>query len=70
MKAYSNALSWAKAYEYWEDWIIVEFKTGKQYKYTYQSAGNIHIENMKKLADENSWLNRYILKNVRNKYAR
>lgn len=70
MKPYNNGLSGVGAYEYGEDWIVIEFKTGKRYKYTYQSAGSQHIENMKRLADDHSGLNRYVLKNVRNNYVR
>lgn len=39
------------AYEYGNDYIRVQFKTGSPYTYNYDSAGRHHIEKMKELAD-------------------
>lgn len=63
-----NGDSGVSNYEIAGDRIIVEFKSGSQYLYTYLSAGDIHIENMKKLALNGDGLNSYINKNVRTKY--
>ena len=71
MIPYNNGLSGVRAYEYGEDWIIIEFKTTrKHYKYTYPSAGAHNVEKMKQLADAHSGLNRYIMKHVRNLYVK
>ena len=51
------------AYDYGDDYIIVEFKDGSQYKYTYGSAGVSDIEEMKRLADCGDGLNSFISKN-------
>lgn len=58
------------SYEYGTDWITVEFERGQQrhYKYTYASAGSIHVDRMKTLADQGEGLNSYINKNVRKSY--
>jgi hypothetical protein len=64
MKPYRNlgGDSAVVAYEYWDDFITVEFESGKHtlYTYTYTSAGNFAIETMKQLADAGHWLNSYI----------
>lgn len=52
------------------DTIIIEFKGGSQYLYTYASAGQTHIEKMKILAQHGDGLNGYINKYVRTKYAK
>ncbi|MFW5703762.1 MAG: hypothetical protein ACOCXQ_02920 [Patescibacteria group bacterium] len=51
-----------EAYEYGQDYIIVQFKNGtiRNYKYTYASAGSSVIEIMKQLADQGHGLNSYI----------
>lgn len=53
------------AYEYWNDYIIVQFKPGKPgkrtiYRYTYATAGGSVIDYMKVLADRGTGLNSYI----------
>jgi hypothetical protein len=55
-------------YQIGSDWIIVRFKDGDAYKYTYGSAGVSNIEDMKKLARMGSGLNEFINKNVRKRY--
>lgn len=48
------------AYEYGDDYIRVQFSTGKTYLYTYASADSINIEQMKVLARKGDGLNAYI----------
>lgn len=69
MKSYINSESNVCAYDYWNDRITVQFKDWSIYTYTYQSAWSYHIESMKQLANQNDWLNSYIMKNVRKLYA-
>lgn len=57
------------AYEIGGDYIIIEFKDGKFYKYNYASAGIDCIENMKKLAVQGSGLNGYISTIVQKNYV-
>lgn len=58
------------SYEYGTDWITVEFERGQHpnYKYTYASAGSLHVDRMKALADQGEGLNSYINKNVEKLY--
>ena len=44
-------------YDIGTDYIIVQFKDGKKYLYTYGSAGTSNIENMKRLAKHGEGLN-------------
>ncbi len=54
-----------------DDFIEVEFSTGKIYTYTYASGGSYHIEKMKDLATRGDGLNAYINNNdVRYSYSR
>jgi hypothetical protein len=56
-------------YEIGTDYINVIFsKTGSMYTYSYQRAGNYHVENMKQLAQGGKGLNTYINKHVKNLY--
>lgn len=58
-------------YEINADSITVWFKDGgKPYVYSYGSAGQLHIENMKELAVAGDGLNSYINRNVRFNYVR
>ncbi|MGB3367233.1 MAG: hypothetical protein WBA54_07085 [Acidaminobacteraceae bacterium] len=65
-----NGDSGVKGYEYGSDYINVQFSTGATYSYSYQSAGNGNIEQMKKLADLGDGLNSFINLNVKYKYVR
>ncbi len=66
-----NGDSGVEAYEYGVDYINVKFTgTPKIYPYTYESAGEEHIEEMKRLADIGDGLNAYINRNVRDKYVK
>ena len=56
------------AYEISDDYIKVEFGDNSLYLYTYNSAGNQNIEEMKRLAIIGQGLNSFINKNVREKY--
>ncbi len=53
------------SYEIGDDYIIVQFKSGRDryYKYTHASAGSMDIEEMKKLASAGDGLNEYIVEN-------
>ncbi|RXJ90546.1 hypothetical protein CRV01_05160 [Arcobacter sp. CECT 8983] len=65
-----NGDSGVLGFEIDEDRIVVEFRGGSKYLYTYTSTGNEHIENMKELAKNGDGLNSYINKNVRNRYEK
>ena len=56
-------------YEINTESITVQFSTGATYQYTYQSAGNQNIEEMKTLAKRGEGLNSFINRVVRKKYA-
>lgn len=51
-----------RAFEIGTDYIIVEFKTGRNrfYKYTYSSSGTNDVERMKQLASAGDGLNEFI----------
>jgi hypothetical protein len=69
MERYKNrgGDSGISAYEIGADYIMVKFSgTFKTYTYSYSKAGNVHIENMKKLAIHGSGLNGYINRYVKN----
>jgi hypothetical protein len=75
--AWSNAMqaymdvdgdSGVAAYEIGEDFIDVQFKKGKTYRYTYASAGQHIIEQMKSLAIAGDGLNSFIMRNARTAY--
>jgi len=56
----SDSDSNINAYDYGEDFIVVEFKDGSKYEYTYDSAGSYMVEQMKGLADRGDGLNSFI----------
>lgn len=56
------------AYEAGTDFIKVQFTDGGTYLYTYRSAGNYHVEQMKALAAEGFGLNTYINKYTKFKF--
>lgn len=60
--------SGVKEYQIGDDQILVRFRNGVIYTYTYASAGSGPIETMKVLARAGNGLNAYIVKN-RVKYA-
>ena len=55
-------------YQIEDDKIVVWFKGGKSYSYSYRRTGRSHVETMKSLARRGSGLSAYITKNVRNDY--
>jgi hypothetical protein len=59
-KSKSGKDSGVVGYELGNDYIIVEFKTGDVYKYTYESAGIEIIEEMKRRAKANNGLSTFI----------
>lgn len=73
MKRYAdiNGDSGVVAYEIDDGSITVQFEgTIQLYTYSYASAGQSHIETMKKLAAQGDGLNAYINNNVKFKYVR
>lgn len=55
-------------FEIGEDFIIVYFKKGSQYKWTYDSCGQENVDQMKLLAQSGSGLNSYINLNCKDDY--
>ncbi len=70
MKRYANfgGNSSVRYYEYGDNYITVQFKTGAPYTYSYSSAGAYNVENMKRLADSGQGLGSYIMRNCRKSY--
>lgn len=64
-----NGDSGVYGYETGSDYITVQFKTGRVYAYSYLSAGRVHVEAMKVLAESGNGLNSYINKYVKKLYA-
>jgi hypothetical protein len=56
------------AYEIQPARIIVQFKTGRPYSYSYNSAGRANVEMMKQLAMNGAGLSAFITCNVRYNY--
>jgi len=71
METYKNlgGDSGVSSFEIGSDYIEVEFDDGAIYLYTYESAGEYNIEEMKKIANSGEGLNSFINKYVRKKYA-
>lgn len=63
-----NRNSGIAAYSTGPDYIVVRFKTGADYRYSYRRAGIAHVEQMKVLAQRGHGLNSYIKKFVNNLY--
>lgn len=59
-----------ESYEIGNDYIIVQFKTGKEriYKYNYEKPGQAVVEQMKDLARAGCGLNSYISKYVKSNF--
>lgn len=62
MQRYKNfsGTSGVRAFEIGPDYIVLTYKTGKPYIYTYESAGKENVEEMKRLALKGSHLNKFI----------
>lgn len=58
------------AYECAADFIVVRFHDSETYKYSYRSAGQQHVEEMKRLARRGCGLNTYINRYVKHRYER
>lgn len=71
METYKNlgGDSNVSSFEIGNDYIKVEFNDRAIYVYTYASAGNHNIEEMKDLATNGEGLNSFINRYVRKKYA-
>ena len=59
-KSKSGKDSGVAAFKNGTDYIVVQFKSGQIYKYTYGSAGAEAIEKMKQLALDNKGLSSFI----------
>lgn len=73
MQKYSNfsGRSNVESFEIGENFIVVKFyRTARTYRYSYMSAGQINVENMKRLALAGRGLNAYINKHVKFEYER
>lgn len=65
-----NGDSGIYAFEIGADYIVVEFKGGGTYLYTYRATGTDNIEQMKVLATGGKGLGTYINQYVRKKFAK
>jgi hypothetical protein len=70
MKTYQGGNSGISAYDPRPHSIVIEFKSGEQYRYDYSRPGRRHVEEMKRRAAKNAGLTTYINQNVRKNYAR
>lgn len=70
MEYYADAsgISDVWRYDIGLEFIVVQFKDGSRYKYTYDSAGKENIEQMKALALRGDGLNAFINQHVRKLY--
>ena len=55
-------------YDFGEESITVYFRKGQEYTYSYDSAGQEVVEEMKRLADEGIGLAGYIQQNAKYSY--
>lgn len=72
MKQYANfdGNSSVRYFEYGDTHITIRFKSGFPYTYSYTSAGETNVENMKRLAESGSGLGSYIMRNCKTLYER
>lgn len=72
MKKYHghNRDSGIDAYEIGDDSIILRFKNGTEYLYTYLKPGKAHVDEMKKRAASGDGLNTYLNQHVREKFEK
>jgi len=61
--------SWISAYQVRPDSIVVQYRDGATYVYSYRSAGIAAIETMKRLANSGEHLHSFINRFARNAYA-
>lgn len=71
MQLYSeNAKAGVHLYEIGEDYIIIRFHNASyDYKFTYESAGKVAVEIMKKMAAQRKGLSTYVSTQVKDKFA-
>jgi len=62
MQRYRNfsGTSGVRAFEIGPDYIVLQYVSGLPYKYTYELVGAQHVEEMKRLAQKGSHLNKFI----------
>jgi hypothetical protein len=66
----NNPRAGVRSYEILDDAIILEFADHKtRYLYNAHAPGHIHVEAMKRLANEGKGLTTYVNQHVREKYA-
>lgn len=72
MRRYGNRSgnSGVVAYALGKDSITLKFEEGGVYEYTADSAGRTNIERMKALAEDGRGLSAFVVRNVRERYAR
>jgi hypothetical protein len=58
------------AYELGVDYIVIRFRSGGPYRYSYARAGQHHVERMKSLAVAGRGLSTYISQHVHDRYDR
>ena len=63
MKPYRNPESGITAYDIFTDYMLIQFKGGKIYRYDEACVGAEHLDLMKKFAEKEDDLNTYINKN-------
>lgn len=70
MQMYANhsGRSGIYGYESGDDFIEILFTKGNQYKWTYDSAGEDNVEEMKTLAQSGEGLNSFINNNCKDDY--
>lgn len=66
----NNKDTGVSAYHPGKDYIDIQFKDGRTYRYSYKKPGKVAVEEMKRLAMEGKGLTTYINKYVREKYER
>lgn len=65
-----NGNSNIKAFSFGTDYIDIQFNKGAIYRYSYNSAGSMKVEQMKELAIKGCGLNSYIMRNAKKEYER
>ena len=67
MEVYKNlsGKSGVRTYEIEPEGILVKFRNGSTYRYSYRRAGKKHVEAMKKLARRGMGLSSYISRHVK-----
>ncbi len=70
MIQYSNIAGDSKiiGYDEGQDYIIVHFINGDSYTYSFDTAGEYNVQQMKLLASQGEGLNSYINQNVKYSY--